>query len=163
MNRVLLSATAAVAALFLGACGGTEDPGPATGLPGVEETAGDAPADDEVDACALLTDDEVTEVLGAHERERFSAGASCEWTNADHASVTLEIGSPGTASGGVVPPDEMLGDGERGADGVTYHSGGYTTFPVGDRACAIQVVVSVTDQSDRSTIDRFVALVRDRL
>jgi hypothetical protein len=163
VNRVLLSAAAVVTALTLGACGGTgDDTGSVSGPPGADPAGGSS----SVDACALFTEEELTEVLGQHEREQWSSTgeSSCQWRNTEYASVSIDIGREGTAPGGEVPPEEAMGESEKGADGVTYYPGGYVTFPVGERACHLQVVVDVTDpMADRPAIDRFVGLVRERL
>lgn len=163
MNRALLCTAAVVAALALGACGGTDDgTGSVPGLPG----ANGSTAASSVDACALFTEEELTDVLGPHEKEQWSGlgESSCQWANTEHASVTIDIDREGTAPGGEVPPQEEMGEAEEGAEGVTYYAGGYTTFAVGERVCRLQIVVNVSDQmADRPAIDRFVGLVRERL
>jgi hypothetical protein len=175
VKRALLCSAAVVAALALGGCGGDSgDSGGTASVPGFSggDSGGDSGGsggsgrESSVDACSLFTEEELTEVLGEHEREQWAGTgeSSCQWRNSEYASVSIDIDREGSAPGGTVPAEEAMGDSEEGAGGVTYYSGGYTTFAVGDRACRLQIVVDVTDpMTDRPAIDRFVGLVKERL
>ncbi|RKN50879.1 hypothetical protein [Micromonospora endolithica] len=120
-------------------------------------------ADDEVDGCALLTDAEVTAVIGRHDGAEAGADG-CVWENPDNAhSVTLSVGRPGTATGGALPaPDPILGTPEPGPDGIRFLLD-EAEFAAADRLCTLRVVTSVTDDGDRPAMVRLARLVRDRV
>ncbi|MFE1959812.1 DUF3558 family protein [Streptomyces sp. NPDC059479] len=111
-----------------------------------------------VDACTLLKPAEITPIIGQNDGGRPDSGVGesvCLWENAEtYHSVTLSIGSPGTAAS-----DQS----DSGADGISFGSGNMAEFAVGDRACTLQVVTSVTDESDRPTMVKLIGLVRTRL
>ncbi|WP_405983997.1 DUF3558 family protein [Streptomyces sp. NBC_00872] len=150
----------------LAACGSDTDTDTATRAPGdsspaasaPEEPDGAAPAEKKVDACTLFRPAEVTPVIGRNDGGRPDAGVGesvCRWENPEtYHSITLSIGSPGTAV-----PDQSAS----GSDGITFGSGNLAEFVVGDRACTLQVVTSVTDESDRPTAEKLIGLVRTRL
>ncbi|WP_158609358.1 DUF3558 family protein [Micromonospora musae] len=161
--------TLALGLLLAGCSGSSSDPDapPAEPTPAGSSSAAAAPADAKeapVDACALLTDAEVTAVLGRHEGGRPGEG-SCVWENPEsYHSVTVEIGEPGTAATGRLPtPDPAFGEPEPGPDGIRFVRGNGAEFVVDDRYCHLVVVTSVTDDRDRPTLIRLVGAVRDRL
>ncbi|MET7375804.1 DUF3558 family protein [Micromonospora arida] len=162
-----------VAAVVLGgltACGSTRANQPATADADPSRSVGAAGIEAKpVDACALLSIDEVTQVIGAtgdsgpQAGSTNDGGSSCAWENPDtYHSITIKIGSPGTAVGGNLPIESAYGQTEPGSDGIRFASGGVAEFSLRDRACEIQVVTRVTDNTDRSTAVRLVGLVRDR-
>ncbi|MFE7125458.1 hypothetical protein [Streptomyces sp. NPDC057617] len=124
----------------------------------VKETDAGAASAETVDACTLLKAAEITPVIGKNDGGRPDGGVGesvCLWENPDtYHSVTLSIGSPGTA----VP-----GQSSAGSDNIEFGSGNMAEFVVGDRACTLQVVTSVTDESDRPTAEKLIGLVRTRL
>ncbi|MDG4796454.1 hypothetical protein [Micromonospora sp. WMMD1082] len=160
-------ATATVAlAMTLGVAGCPSTPATPTGPDRAAPAAGGsapAPVGEEVDGCSLLTDAEVTEVIGANPGG-VPTSAGCAWENPQTShSVTLHIGMPGTAAEGALPPaDPILGEPEESVDGIRF-SVGEAEFAGGDRYCTLRVVTSVVDDRDRSTTIRLVGLVRDRL
>ena len=164
MNRFPTVLLALLTALTMTACTGTSMPGipdagagPLTATP----TPADAPG---IDACTLFTEAELTDVLGEHQRKGSAGHSTCQWENSDYHSVSIDVGSTGTAPGGVVPEEPMMGESEKGDGGLTYYTGGYTTFAVGDRVCRLQIVTDVSDpKTDRPAIDRFAALIKERL
>ncbi|MEV6423598.1 hypothetical protein [Streptomyces sp. NPDC051662] len=111
-----------------------------------------------VDACTLLKPEEVTPIIGENDGGRPDAGVGesvCLWENPDtYHSITLSIGSPGTA----VP-----GKSSSGPDEINFGSGNIAEFIIDDRACTLQVVTSVTDESDRPTMTKLIGLIRPRL
>nr|MDT0660614.1 hypothetical protein [Micromonospora sp. DSM 115978] len=148
--------------------GQTADPGGAAG-PGPAATA-DVPASgaEAVDVCALLTTDEVTPVIGTNDGGRGGDsggdGGSCVWENPEtYHSITVSIGDSGTAANGQLPAESDYGQTEPGPDGIRFAPGNIAEFVVGDRGCEIQVVTSVTDDSDRPDIVRLIGLVRERV
>ncbi|MDG4781046.1 hypothetical protein O7614_15470 [Micromonospora sp. WMMD961] len=165
-------AYAATAVLISGAaaCGSTPDDQPAAAGGDPSGPVGAAGVDAKpVDACALLSVDEVTQVIGAtgdtgpRAGNSGDGGSSCAWENPDtYHSITVSIGSPGTAVGGNLPTESPYGTTEPGPDGIRFASGGIAEFALRDRSCEIQVVTKVTDDTDRSTAVRLVGLVRDR-
>jgi hypothetical protein len=166
-GRRLRWLSAAVAVISTAAaCGSTprEQPAAATGAGSSASVAAEAK---QVDACALLTAAEIKPVIGAEDAEpdartKGNGGSSCMWENPDtYHSITVEIGSPGTAVGGTLPAESAYGQTEPGPDGIRFASGGIAEFAVGDRACEIQVVTNVAG-ADRSAAVRLIGLVRDR-
>lgn len=163
--RTRLTVTFALA-LALGLAGCADRPATPTGpdqAAPADGGSGPGRAAEQVDACLLLTDAEVTEVIGPNPGGTPGTDG-CVWENPDSShSVTLSVGRPGTAADGVLPPaDAVLGDPEEGPDGIRF-SVGEAEFASGDRYCTLRVVTSVVDDRDRSTMIRLTGLVRDRL
>jgi len=173
-RRWALVAAAAAAALTLSACGSDEpaaaggDPS-VSGVPGLSDVPGlpDPETEPTIDACSLLTDEEVTPIIGPNEGGTPDSGfgeSSCSWENEETSySVTLWIGSAGTAAGGTLPAESDFGPTEPGPDGIRFAPSNLAEFVVDDRACEIQVVTSVTDDADRPTAVELIGLVRDRV
>ncbi|MGB2569270.1 hypothetical protein ACPFP2_12575 [Micromonospora citrea] len=161
---------AAVVISGAAACGSAPADQPAAAASDPSGSAGATAVEaKQVDACALLSIDEVTQVIGAtgdtgpRVGNPGDGGSSCAWENPDtYHSITLDIGSPGTAVGGNLPAESAYGQTEPGPDGIRFASGGIAEFAVRDRACEIQVVTEVTDNTDQSTAVRLIGLVRDR-
>ncbi|WFE98979.1 hypothetical protein [Micromonospora sp. WMMD964] len=169
-GRWWVFAAAAVALGGLPACDSTpaDRPAAAGGDPSPAVTAAGTEAKP-IDACALLSADEVAQVIGTtgaggpRAGDSGDGGSSCVWENPEtYHSITIDIGSAGTAVGGDLPAESPYGQTEPGADGIRFASGGIAEFALRDRACEIQVVTRVTDNSDRSTAVRLIGLVRDR-
>ncbi|MDG4832035.1 hypothetical protein O7627_22395 [Solwaraspora sp. WMMD1047] len=163
-----LAVRAAALGLLLtaAACGSpaADDDPPAAGAG--TTAAADAPAEP-VDVCALLTPDEVDPVIGANDGGRRSDGddgGSCVWENPEtYHSITVSIGDAGTAASGELPAESDYGTTEPGPDGIRFAPGNIAEFVAGNRSCELQVVTSVTDETDRPTIVRLIGLVRQRL
>ncbi|SCG58895.1 hypothetical protein [Micromonospora coxensis] len=163
-------AAAAVVISGAAACGSAPADQPAPGAGGPSGSTGAATVEArQVDACALLSTDEVTQVIGAtgdrapRAGDSGDGGSSCVWENPDtYHSITIDIGRPGTAVGGTLPAESAYGQTEPGPDGIRFASGNIAEFAVRDRACEIQVVTKVTDDTDQSTAIRLIGLVRDR-
>ena len=119
-----------------------------------------------VDSCTLLQKDDVENIIGANDGGQPGGGvgeSTCSWENQDnYHSVTVSIGSKGTAAGGKLPVDEVAGPGEAGPDGVRFASDNTTTFVIGDRVCYVQVVTDPTSNKDRTIAVRLVKLIRAR-
>lgn len=168
----ITTATAAAALLVLAAgCGsipllsgptaadrpGTAQPG---GLPQLPKDA--AP----VDACALLTTEEVIELIGDHEvnPDPNLGGGACSWVNrGTYDSVTVRIGRSGSAINGKLPEESIYGPTQPGPDGVRFAPGGITEFVADDRACEIQLVTGHAPAVADSIAVRLVGLVRSRI
>ena len=123
---------------------------------------GDSSVAPPIDACQLLTANDVTPVIGAHDGGRPGSGVGesvCVWENPDtYHSITVSIGGPGTAAEGQLP-ESRYGPTEPGPDGIRFASGDVAEFAVGDRASEVQVVAG---ERDRDTTVRLIGLVRSR-
>ena len=126
---------------------------------GASDGASDGRSGDgkKVDACTLLTAAEVTTIIGPNDGGGPGDGVGesvCTWENAkNYHSITVSIGSFGTAADGRLPEDSAYGTTESGPDGIRFAPGNVAEFVVGNRACEIQVVTSVTSNSDRPPSD----------
>lgn len=168
----LLSTVLTVLTVLIAGCGATvagtaSTVNPlATGLAAAEQQArsmAEPQGGDDVDACGLLTAAEIQQVIGQNSGPRGS-GRTCTWENTDdYHSVTVDIGVTGSAVDGHLPDPMPGASTEDGPDGIRYSSGNVAEFLIGTRACQIQVVTSVTDNSDRPTMVRLIALIRQRL
>jgi hypothetical protein len=166
----LASAVGIAAIGAVAACGSTPASQP-TAAAGAPPGSAAAPAGAKaIDACALLTVDEIGQVIGAKGSNTPRSGStrsgdnSCAWENPDtYHSITVSLGSPGTAVGGELSDESDYGQTEAGPDGIRFASGGIAEFTVDDRACEIQVVTAGTRDADRSTAVRLIGLVRDRV
>jgi uncharacterized protein DUF3558 len=122
-----------------------------------------------LDVCALLPTGQVEALVGPGVTGTPSDGINgnvCEWENQDtYNTVTLEVGRPGTAPGGQLPPWEpILGEEEPLGDGVRGGPGGGIEFLVDDRDCFLQVVTEdLGGEKDRAAEIEFAGVVRGRL
>lgn len=172
-GRLVRAAVAAIIAAVLAGCSPTSTAGvlgPATALPSATVRANassvtvraTAPSAG-VDACAVLTAEEIAQVIGTNSGPKGDGG-HCSWENTDnYHSVTLDIGDTGTAPDGQLPPPLPGAATAPGPDGIRYSSGNVAEFLIGDRACQIQVVTSVSDDSDRPTAVRLIGVIRQRV
>jgi hypothetical protein len=101
-----------------------------------------------IDACKLVGAADIAKLLGKPVDGR-AIGASadapaCTWENRDtYESVTVEIGNPGTAVNGTLPPPEP-GFPEVGMprpDGMRLLASGMVEFPAASRSNTVQVAV----------------------
>lgn len=174
-HPVVACAAALILALPASACQSRpegEASGPAA-APGTSAAGpGGAPAgageDKPLDACTLLTEAEITPVIGANDGGRGNGasvdGSNCSWENPDtFHSITVSIGAAGTAASGQLPAKSDYGQTEPGPDGIRFAAGNVAEFVAGDRVCEIQVVTSVTSNSDRPTAVRLIGMIRGRL
>ncbi|WP_300018494.1 hypothetical protein [Pseudonocardia sp.] len=153
-------------------CGAPAPAAPASGTPEVISAAEEArgePAADAVDACALLSEAEVEALIGpnggASPTTGGGDGGGCTWENPEnYHSVTLDVGSSGTAAAGVLPPldpafgpEQPLGDGMRALAGAV-------EFVAADRLCLVQVATNdTTAEGDEQAAVRLARQVRDLL
>jgi hypothetical protein len=181
LSRVTVSAAAA-AALLLGGCSSTVtgSAAPTGGSPSAPGSVGEAQEqaediveggapDENFDVCALLPAAEMQALVGpgvTGTPEDGIAGTVCEWENQDsYHSVTLEIGQPGTAAGGQLPPWEpVVGPEEPLGDGMRVGPGGGVEFVAGDRDCFVQVVTEdLGGSEDQATAIELAQQVRGKL
>ncbi|MCO1658599.1 DUF3558 family protein [Pseudonocardia humida] len=122
-----------------------------------------------LDVCALLPAAEVEALLGPGVTGVPNDGINgnvCAWENPDtYNSVTLEIGRPGTAAGGQLPPwDATVGEERSLGDGMREGPGGGVQFVAGDRDCFLQVVTEdLGGSEDEATAIELAQQVRGTL
>jgi hypothetical protein len=165
-RAVLMAGSALIAILIAGGCGEADSAAPTLPL-----DATTSPTASAIDACSLLTDDEVSQVLGGPvigSGPTFGPGESlCEWEIDGNWSVTVSVGSPGTAPENRFDPLTVLyldiADPVSTLDGA-YHVGlGIIAFAVDERLNTIQVVSPAGQDASRSGAETLAPLVAQRL
>ena len=108
--------------------------------------------DKKIDACSLLSDAEAESALGEPVTKKgpgSGVGQSvCEWDSASSYTVTVSVGSPGTAPGDKLTLDPVLGTPQPVASlngKGSYLGGGVVYFAAGSRLNSVQVVTDVTN------------------
>ncbi|HYO04034.1 MAG TPA: hypothetical protein VET27_20075 [Mycobacterium sp.] len=127
---------------------GSSDKGGGSGLSAAESSASSmATAGEEtaapIDVCSLLSSADVSALLGATVAGQ-STNYGCVWENRENLeSVSIEIGSPGTASNGTLPaPEPGTPDlTTPGPDGMRFLGPGSVEFAAGGRSNTVQVAV----------------------
>ncbi|UJL29571.1 hypothetical protein HZU38_03340 [Mycolicibacterium vanbaalenii] len=101
-----------------------------------------------IDACALLSAQDVSALLGAAIAGRSTSTdptmPGCIWENADnYESIAIEVGNPGSAANNTLPPPEpgFPDVGTPGPDGMRFLVPGQVEFPAGGRSNMVQVAV----------------------
>ena len=126
-----------------------------------------SPAGTTPDGCALLTPAEVTAVIGTARGDSTNSSSGdfgCNWENTDTShSISLQIGSPGTAANRTLPAVSDYGPTEPGPDGIRFAPGNVAEFIIEDLTAEMSVITSLTDDKDRPTANRLIGLVRGRL
>ena len=130
-------------ALALAGCGDNKPP------PSDSATQSSSPlaAGTPLDACKLVSADDIAKLLGKPVEGRPIGGPdtpACTWENRDtYESVTVEIGNPGTAVNGTLPPPEpgFPEVGTPGPDGMRFLATGMVEFPAAGRSNTVQVAV----------------------
>jgi hypothetical protein len=112
-----------------------------------------------IDACSLVSDGEAKTVLGEVVIKKGPASgvgeSVCEWDTATEHSITVSVGSPGTAPGDRLALDPILGKADPVAalGGKGFYVAGAVDFAAGDRYNSVQVV-SVAGDADRSKAEQ---------
>lgn len=135
----------------LAACGsssGSKSSGPSSSPS--SSSASDSPAksaDKKIDACSLLSGAEAESMLGeplTNSGPGAGVGQSvCEWDTASSYSVTISVGSPGTAPDDKLTLDPVLGTPQPVASlngKGSYLGSGTVYFTAGTRLNSVQVV-----------------------
>jgi hypothetical protein len=146
-----------IGTLWTSGCSGGE---PSAVTPASDEVSADA-----VDACALLSAEDIEAVIGVpFDGVPSGAGgrSECRWENPDTGeSVTVEIGGPDTAAGGTLPelteagfPEEEIVEGPDGTRIVA----GTVEFAADDRYNSVRVA-SGTDASAEESVAAAVRLI----
>jgi hypothetical protein len=145
-SRTTFAFTVLATGVALAGCG--DDQPPATNESPPTSAAPTAAAGGAIDACKLISPDDIARLLGNPiEGKPIGAGPdmpACTWENRDtYESVTLEIGNPGTAVNGTLPPPEpgFPEVGTPGPDGMRFLASGMVEFPAGGRSNTVQVAV----------------------
>jgi hypothetical protein len=101
-----------------------------------------------IDACVLIPAEEISSLLGVSVQGKSTGSdpemPGCAWENADtYESVSLEIGNPGTAINGTLPPPEpgFPDLTTPGPDKMRFLGNGMVEFPAGGRSNTVQVAV----------------------
>jgi hypothetical protein len=142
----------------LAACGGSSNKAANTASnpasPGTS-AASSGGGDKKIDACSLVSDDEAKTVLAEAVTKKGPASgvgeSVCEWDTATDHSITVSVGSPGTAPGDKLTLDPILGKADPVAalGGKGFYVTGEVDFAAGNRYNSVQVV-SVAGDADRS-------------
>ena len=113
-----------------------------------------------IDACSLVSDAEAKTLLGEIVTKKgpgSGVGESvCEWDTATSNSVTVSVGSPGTAPADKLTLDPTLGkpDPVAALNGKGFYvSGGEVDFAAGNRYNSVQVVTAASG-GDRSKAEQ---------
>jgi hypothetical protein len=135
---------------------------------------GDDNADDEggatIDACSLLSDEEAAEALGGPIVERgptSGVGESvCGWETEGDWSVTVSVGSPGTAAGDEFEPPHLFGGEAQPVPGLedAFDVGlGTVDFAAAGRHNSVQVVTPTADGGDVEAAGRLAGVLQERI
>jgi hypothetical protein len=149
----------ALAALVGAGCGSSESAAPTSGTasPAPASADGGQAEDAAVDACGLVSNEEVGALIGVTV-DGVPSGAggrsACTWENPDtYESVTVDIGAPGTASDDTLPPLGEPGFAEMestpGPNGTRLVAGA-VEFAAGNRYNSVQVATPTTMSPDES-------------
>ncbi|GLP81737.1 hypothetical protein TUM20984_31570 [Mycobacterium antarcticum] len=145
---------------------GASDTGGGSGLDVAESSGSSIAAAGEesgtpIDVCSLLAPGDISALLGTAV-DGASSDSRCVWENPDSLeSVSVEIGSPGTAASGSLrdPEPGLEGMYTPGPDGMRFAGAGAIEFVAGGRANSVQVAV-LSMVSDGSANDAAVDLAR---
>ena len=150
------------AALALAGCGDKKTPTSAESPQSSAASAAAPPAGNAIDACRLISAEDIAKLLGSPIAGKPIGAApempACTWENRDtYESVTLEIGNPGTAINGTLPPPEpgFPEVGTPGPDGMLILGSGMVEFPAGGRSNTVQVAVLnlLGEAADNAAVD----------
>jgi hypothetical protein len=152
----LTSRTLAPALMFAAACctcagcgtGSGSDSATASNAPGTVAASAASDSAVAIDACALLTAEDISALLGVTVEGKSTSTdpelPGCIWENpTSYESVSVEIGNPNTAVNGTLPPPEpgFPEVGTPGPDGMRFLLSGLVEFAAGGRSNTVQVAV----------------------
>jgi hypothetical protein len=112
-----------------------------------------------IEACSLVSDAEAKSVLAEAVTKKGPGGGPgesvCEWDTATEHSITVSVGSPGTAPGDKLTLDPALGKADPVAalNGKGFYVAGQVDFAAGNRDNYIQVV-TVAGDADRGKAEQ---------
>jgi Protein of unknown function (DUF3558) len=149
-SRTWAPALMLVAACAATACGTDSGPDSETAVTAPGSVAASDASDSAVaiDACALLTAEDISALLGGTVEGKSTTSdpelPGCIWENpTSYESVSVEIGNPDTAVNGTLPPPEpgFPEVGTPGPDGMRFLGSGTVEFAAGGRSNTVQVAV----------------------
>jgi hypothetical protein len=158
VRRTTFALVVLVTGAALAGCGADKSPSTDATPKSSEAPAAGSP----IDACKLLSADDITKLLGKPiEGRPIGAGPqapACTWENRDtYESVTVEIGNPGTAANGTLPPPDpgFPEVGTPGPDGMRFVASGMVEFPAAGRSNTVQVAVLklLGQDADNAAVD----------
>ena len=159
-SRATFALVVLTTALALAGCGSSEDKAPASGQSAQSSTS---PASGTpINACKLVSADDIAKLLGKPVEGRpigaLPDAPACTWENRDtYESVTVEIGNPGTAVNGTLPPPApgFPEAGTPGPDGMRFVASGMVEFPAAGRSNTVQVAVLALmgQDADNAAVD----------
>jgi hypothetical protein len=159
-SRTALAVFALGSAIAVAGCGGSDNKTPAAPSESAQSSA--APAAAAIDACKLISADDITKLLGTPIEGKATGTdpdmPGCIWENpSNYESVSLEIGNPDTAINGTLPPPEpgFPEVGTPGPDGMRFLGGGSVQFAAGKRSNTVQVAVlsMLGETADNAAVD----------
>ena len=115
-----------------------------------------------IDACALLSAQDISALLGTAVAGRSTSTdptmPGCIWENPDtYESIAVEVGNPGSAAHNTLaPPEPGFPDvGTPGPDGMRFLVRGQVEFPAGGRSNMVQVAVMAMsdEEADAAAVD----------
>lgn len=172
-----LLALAVVAAISLAGCGDGDDDdqqalADSAHAVGAEVVDPDEDGGDDalIAACSLLSDDEAAEVLGkpvdGREEAFGDAGSnSCRWKEERGWSLTIDVGSRGTAPGNQFDPASIYGGSTEpvsSLEGARYVGMGTVAFASHERVITVFVATGIGD-AGRGVAEELAPLVHQRI
>ncbi len=159
-GRTTFAIVVLATALALAGCGDKKTP-PSAESPQSSAASTAAPAAGVIDACKLISADDIAKLLGSPIAGKPIGDPkmpACTWENRDtYESITLEIGNPGTAINGTLPPPEpgFPEVGTPGPDGMLILGSGMVEFPAGGRSNTVQVALLklLGEAADNAAVD----------
>ena len=133
----------------LAGCGSKDESSENPSAPtGSQETTAPAAVANAIDACSLLSADDVSTLLGTSVEGKPTGTdpslAGCIWENpTSYESISVEIGAPNTAANNTLPPPEpgFPEVGTPGPDGMRFLGNGLVEFAAAGRSNTVQVAV----------------------
>lgn len=151
-----------VSLLAVAGCGAQHTPGDGNAEADPSPTASVAAGSATIDACALLSAQDVSALLGAAIDGRSNSNdptmPGCLWENPDNdESIAIEVGNPGSAVNNTLPPPEpgFPDVGTPGPDGMRFLVPGQVEFAAGGRNNMVQVAVlsMSADEANAAAVD----------
>jgi hypothetical protein len=158
VSRTTFAFAVLATALTLAGCGSDKPEASSEETQPSEPPAAGAP----IDACTLVSPEDISKLLGKPIEGRSIGGGpdtpACTWENRDtYESITVEIGNPGTAINGTLPPPEpgFPEVGTPGPNGMRFLASGMVEFPAGGRSNSVQVAVLALmgQDADNAAVD----------
>jgi hypothetical protein len=158
VSRTTFAIVVFATALTLAGCSGDKPAAPNSEPQASGPPAPGAP----IDACKLISPEDISKLLGKPIEGRSIGGGpdtpACTWENRDtYESVTVEIGNPGTAINGTLPPPEpgFPEVGTPGPNGMRFLASGMVEFPAAGRSNTVQVAVLALmgQDADNAAVD----------